>query len=317
MSKLTRKVVILAKLEATYATDPTPTGADDAILVNAGIDLRPTGERIERTIVRDTFSPAGNVIGAKVVALDIEVEAKGGGWDTDDPLPPEYDVLLQCCAMSVDVSITGQRTYLPVTDPADHESCTIYCYRDGILHIVTGCMGTFSLNLPVGGIPTLKFSMQGLWVDPTDTPIPGTVTTLDLVPPVVKGIGLTVGGYTPVGVNALSIDIGNQIIQRKDVNAAEGLTGLAITGRNPTGSLDPEVDTLSNFGVWAAWKAATKSAIACTVGSVAGNRFDLAVAKAQYDDVSYGDRDGTLIYALPFTATINSDGDDEVSLTFR
>lgn len=317
MSKLTRKVVMLAKLETQYGTDPVPTGADDALLINEAPSLTPTGERIERAIIRDTFSPAGNVIGAKVVNVEFEVEAKGGGWDTDDPLPPEFDVLLQCCAMSVDISVTGQRTYAPVTAVASHKSCTLYFYRDGILHKVTGCIGTFELNLPVGGIPVFKFSMQGLWVDPTDTANPGTVNTLDIVPPTVVGVGLAIGGYTPVGVNALSLTLGNQITQKKDVNAAEGLSGLAVTGRTPAGSLDPEADELANFNPWAAWKAATKAAVACTIGTTQGNRFDLAIPKAQWDEVSYGDRDGTLIYSLPFTCTINSDGDDEVAITFK
>ncbi len=317
MSKLIRRMAMLAKLETTYGTDPTPTGAADAMLVNEGIDFQPTGEVVQRSIIRSTFSPDGNVIGAKVVNLSFEMELKGGGWSASDPLAPEFCVPLQCCAMAVSTSVSGQRAYTPVTDPSSHKSCTFYFYRDGILHSVTGWRGSFALNLPVGQPGTIKFSGMGLWVDPTDTALPATITTVDLLPPPVKAVSLTIGSYTPVGVNGISLDMSNTITQRLDVNAAEGLAGIAITGRRPTGSLDPETDTLANFNPWTAWKAGTKSAIACTVGSDQGNRFDLSVPKAQYDEISYSNRDGTLIYNLPFTATINSAGDDEVSITFR
>lgn len=315
MSKLTRKVVMLAKIESTYGTDPTPTAADDALLVNEGIEIRGSAKRIERTIIRDTFSPAGHIVGAIEQEITFEVEAKGGGWETDDPLPPEYDVLLRACGMSADNGTTGQLTYTPLTQ--DHESCTIYFYRDGILHSLVGCRGTWELRLPVDDLPVFRFTMRGLWADPSDSANPSSPTVLSLVPPRIVDLGLSIGSYSPVGVNSLQLAMNNTLVTKKCINATEGITGIEINARRPGGSLDPEVDTLANLNPWSAWKAATSAAIACTVGSVAGNRLDVSVPKAIYDEVGYGDRDGTLIYNLPFTCTENSSGDDELSLTFH
>ncbi len=316
MSKLTRKIVLLAKQEVTYGVDPTPSGAADAILVNEGLGFAPTGDKVKRVIVRDTLSPAGSVVGAKEVSVDIECEARGGGWQTDDPLAPEWEPLILACGMQVDTGTTGELKYLPLSDPAQHKSVTLYFFRDGIQHKVIGCRGSWTLDLAVGEIPIYKFSMRGLWVDPGDVALP-SITVLDIVPPTCKSLGAQIAAYSPVGVNGISLGIGNTLVRKKDVNAAEGVSGIVITGREPTGSIDPEVDTLANFNPWDYWKNATKAAITCSVGSVAGNQFDVSVPKAQFDDVKYNDRDGMVVYDLPFIPTINSAGDDEIAITLK
>lgn len=99
VSQLTRKVVFLFALEQTYGVDVTPTGAANAILINAAPDIAPTGEKVERDVVRSTFSSLGEVIGAKSITMTIKVEARGGGLVGDVPQPPDYEPLLLACGM--------------------------------------------------------------------------------------------------------------------------------------------------------------------------------------------------------------------------
>lgn len=205
--------------------------------------------------------------------------------------------------------------YRPLSDPSSMQSASIYFNRDGILHKAIGCRGNFSMNVSVGGIPTFRFDLRGLFADPTDTAMV-TPTTLDLTPPVAHGIGLKIGTMTPVA-NALSLDMGNTLGQRRDVNAAEGVTELMITGRRPSGSIDPEVDSLANFNPWDSWKNATPALIHCTIGSAPGNRITPVVPKALYEEVRYSEREGLLTYDLPFVAKMDtSAGDDEFRLIF-
>ncbi len=314
-SKLTRKVVVLAKVESAYGVDAAPTGELNAILVNEGVGFNPSGDKVTRNVVRSTFSKPGSRVGAKEVGLDITAEAKGGGWETADPLPPEIEPLLIACGMKVDATVPGNRTFLVTSELSEQKSVTVYFYRDGILHIVTGCRGTWTLDMGVGNVPTFKFSLKGMWINPTDTPMPGTVTTSTIIPPICKAMNAMIDAYSPVGVNSLSIDLGAKVTRNNDINAAEGISGFTITDRVCAGSADPEVVALSTFNPWEAWEASTPANIQCTVGGTQGNRFDVSIPEAVYNDPKYGDRDGIAIYNLPFECS--GSNDDEISITFR
>lgn len=313
-TKLTRRRVVLAKTETTYGVDANPVAASDAFICNTSSSISPSGEEVERDYVRDTLSPIGSVVTTKTVSFSLQTELKGGGIDDTVIAAPEYEPLLLACGMKRTGDASTGWIYQPVSDPAEHDSCTIYYYQDGLLHKALGCRGTFTLNAAVAALGTIEFSMTGLWVDPVDEALVSP-TILDIVPPVVASMGLTVGGYTPV-CTALSFDLGVSTNQRKDVNATSGITGVEINSRKPTGSLDPEAVALGDFNPWESWSGATKAAISATIGSESGNRIEISIPKAQYGAPSYGDRDGILVYSLPFTATIDSTGDDEIVLTY-
>lgn len=374
--KLTRRTVILAKLEAVYGADAVPTGAD-AILCNSGVDVKPQGDVLERDVLRDTLSPSGSVIGAKSLDFEITVELKGGGLLIAVVQAPEYDPLIQSCGMAKQdvteltlsvipdglatgdelsddtssahgtvayihgmvVGLTGVTgdfasgnkvntnaatitaapahvlSYAPISDPEQVKSCTVMFHKDGILHKALGCRGSFELSAPSGKYGTLKFNIKGLWTDPVDQ-APAAPQFLDLVPPVCVGMGLTIGGYTPVGIASLSLNLGAEVVKRVDLNAAEGFGGLAIKSRKPAGNLDPEVQTLATFNPWTAWKNATKAAIHARIGQAAGNSIEILVPKAQYSEIGYGDRDNVATYGLSFTCTVDA-GDDEFRLIYK
>jgi hypothetical protein len=375
--KLTRRAVILAKLEGAYGVDAAPTGAD-AILCNSGVDVKPQGEVIERDVLRDTLSPSGHVIGAKTLDFDFSVELKGGGLVATAVQAPEYDALLQSCGMAQQevteltlseiptglatgdtitddtsgahgtvayirglvVGLTGVSggefaindevntnaatiaanpaevlCYAPISDPELVKSCTVLFYKDGILHKSLGVRGSFDLNAPSGKYGTLKFTMHGLWTDPVDQAAPAP-QILDLFPPVCVGAGLKIGIYSPVGISALSLNLAADVVKRPDLNAAEGVNGLVIKGRKPTGSLDPEVQTLAAFNPWTAWKNASTAAIHARFGQTSGNSVEVHVPKAQYSEVKYADRDNVAIYNLAFTCTVDH-GDDEFRLIYK
>ncbi len=375
--KLTRRTVILAKLETTYGVDAAPTGAN-AILCNSAVDVKPQGEVLKRDVLRDTLSPSGHVIGAKTIDFEFPVELKGGGLVTLVVQAPEYDPLLQSCGMAKKtvveltlstipsglvagstvtddtssatgtvvyimglvvglVNVTGGvfasghkintnaatisaapatvLTYAPVSDPALVASCTVCFHKDGVLHKALGCRGSFDLNAPSGKYGTLKFTMHGLWADPVDQAAPSPQVSA-LVPPVCVGMGLAIGAYTPVGISALSLNLAAEVAKRVDLNSSDGVTGMVIKGRNPTGSLDPEVDTLANFNPWTAWKSAATASISGRIGQNSGNSVVLLVPKAQYSEIKYGDRDGVALYTLGFACTIDA-GDDEFRLIYK
>jgi len=208
--------------------------------------------------------------------------------------------------------------YRPQSDPSSVQDAGVYFHADGIRHKALGCIGDISLGINVGQIPTITFNLSSLYTTPMDQTLP-TPTTLDLVPPVANNIGLKVGTYAPVATNALTLSLNNDVTRRNDLNATHGISGYVITGRNPNGSLDPEVDSLANFNPFTAWENATTAAISAAVGSAAGNRVGLFVPKGLYSQVQYNDRNGYRTYSLNFRCRIDDttgSGDDELYLIF-
>ncbi len=209
--------------------------------------------------------------------------------------------------------------YRPESDPDQVPDCGIYYHVDGIRHKALGAIGDMSLNLEVNSVPSISFTMSSLYNTPTDQSLP-TPSLLDLFPPVATNLGLKVGGYSPVGANALTLSMNADVTQLSDLNAKDGIKAYRITGRNPSGSLDPEVDSLANFDPFTAWENSNPGALTASVGSTAGNRAGLFVPKSLYTQVQYNDRNGYQTYSLPFLCRADDlsvdGGDDEFYLVY-
>lgn len=205
--------------------------------------------------------------------------------------------------------------YRPATKrPLDQDSAVVVFYKDTIRYTVVGARGTFNLNCAVNKYPVFEFTMTGLWTDPADADeIPVPVLT-EIVPPMFMGANLVIDDYRPV-VTELTYAMGNTIADRLDANAAEGMVGAIITGREATGTVNPEMDSLANFNPWDKWKRARTSRIATLFGSDPGNRIRIELPASQYDGLKHGDRSGIAVYTANYIANAHRDGDDEWRLT--
>ena len=141
---LTRRATILAKIESTYGTDPTPV-AGDAVLIN-NMTIKPNAKFLERNFLRASLSPQAPVVGEKYTEVTFTTELKGSGVATT---PPEVGVLFRACAMQETIGGSSV-SYAPESTPSGFESITIYAYLDGLLHKSTGARGTFELQLTAG-----------------------------------------------------------------------------------------------------------------------------------------------------------------------
>lgn len=307
---LTRKSVVLAKIEETYGTDPVPTVSANAILVN-DVDIKPTGEAVERNHLRSTLSPLEFVRGIKSVEVSFKTELKGTGTRGALPAFGWEGVLFRACGMSEVVTEETSIVYQPVSTGI--ESCTLYVYKDGICHKVSGCRGTFKLTGEVGKYMVVEWTFNGLYVSPVDL-APGAQTFSAVKPPLVLGGSFTIGAYAAV-LTKVEIDIGNTVSQRKSINEANGIASFEITARSPQGSIDPEVVAEETYAFWQKWEEAAAAALNLgPLGAVSGNIVTIAAPKVQHKDQTYSDRDGMLAYSIPFALAGNA-GDDELVIT--
>lgn len=309
---LTRKTVILAKIEAEYGTDPVPTAAANAILVK-DVSLRPIGPAVTRDFYRSVLSPLEFVRGIKGYELSFVTELKGTGTIGALPSFGWEGPLARACGMAESVDAGVKIEWDPVS--TGFESCTIYVYMDGIFHKLTGCRGSFVIRGTVGEYMEIAWTFQGLWNAPADAS-PSAQTFSSVTPPRLLSATLTLNSVS-LTATAVEIALNNAMGRRLDMNDANGLEEVLVTGREPGGSLDPETVLEATNPLWAIWTAATAYALNIgVIGSVSGNRVQITAPKLQIDEgLAYGDREGLLAYEMPFKLA-QSSGDDELKVTF-
>lgn len=317
MSILTQRQVILAKVESTYNTDPTPVASTDAVLCEEVSKSHESARMIERKVVRPSLGQLQQVFGDTLMQISMNVELKGSGSAYSASNRPELDPLLRACGFSSTVdTTTGSETvtYVPVSDNSSHESVTIYAYIDGKLQKLTGCRGTVSFKMEAGQKGMASFTMTGHVATPTDVSLVDP-TFNSTLPPAVLGAAFTVDSYSAI-ISQLTLDINNKITMPPSVNASDGFGELQIAERDIAGNFDPEQVLVATEAFDANWRSG-KSMVLNTgdIGSTQYNKYSFALPGVYYRNVGFADRDGIASHELDFGA-LESSGDDEATLLF-
>jgi hypothetical protein len=330
----TKKGLLLAKIESTYGTDPTPTvGTNVIAAVQGAVNWSPNFERLSRMIADGSTSKVTGYNVQPTVQLSFTVELRGnrttGATDTDvtsgaSAQAIEIDCLLKACdltptytAETTNGARDGYVIYKPVTPDNEGSSVTFYFYTAGKLHKVTGAKGTVRLTLEAGKIAKAEFTFSGLWNAPTDVSLPGSVTWLNTVPPLFRAATATMGAFSPV-FRTLTLDLGNNVVRRDSGNATLGVVGFVITSRNPRLTIDPEATTEASKAIFAELAASTSQTISATLGSASGNKV-LLTAVGEITDAPYGDANEIINHSVDFEicrAELDDTANDEFQLKF-
>ena len=210
-------------------------------------------------------------------------------------------------------SIAANVGYKPVS--ASFDSASIYFNNDGVLHVITGARGTFVLNAEVGEIPTIEFTMLGIYNAPTDTAAPATTYTNQATPLIFKAGNTTafsILGYSGC-LMSLEFDMANETVYRELVGCDKS---VIITNRAVEGTCMIEAPTIAQKDFFTIANDDTTGILTMLHGTTAGNRVTLLAPKVDIGNPSYEDSDGIQMLSLPFAAIPTSAGNDEVSLTF-
>ncbi len=307
---LKTRAVVLAKTEATYGVDPTPSAADNAILCEAP-EFELLGKKLERNNVKSHFGslPPVNVGEGLKISLTCELKGSGAAGTA-----PEIGPLLKACGLDETVVTDTSVTYTPSSDSFNHDSVAIYFYQHDILHKILGARGTCSIEAKAGEYAKISFEMTGLYAGPADDSIP-TPTFNTTLPPVFKNASLAIDSYAAI-IENLKADLGCEIARRPSANAATGILEYLIKERAVSGEIDPEAVALATKDFWSMWEDSDQVAFTATIGQTAGNICTVTAPAVVLDQPKYGDRENILTYALPLILCPTSSGDDEISLAF-
>ncbi len=310
MPLLSRKRLILAKTETTYGTDPTPTGAANAILVR-NLEITPLqADTVTRDLIRPYLGNSDQLLAQTRVEVTFEVELAGSGTAGT---APAYGPVLKACGLSETVVATTSVTYAPVS--ASFSSVTIYFHNDGIRHKVTGCRGTFELNAEVGQIPVISFTMTGIYNAPTDAALPTPTYANQSAPLIFKNgntSNFSIFSYSGC-LQSLSFQMANEVVYRELVGCTKE---SLIVNRAPAGDVVIEAPSIATKDFFSIATGSSTGSISFQHGGTAGNIVTFTTAQSDIANPSYSDQDGIQMLNLPYVAIPSSAGNDEVTLTF-
>lgn len=203
------------------------------------------------------------------------------------------------------------------SDRANHKKAILHAHYDGQRRIATGIAGSMQFDWKAGEICTVQFELSGLYETPSNQPIPSAQFDLEREPPIGESAGLRMGAYpTALGtIEGISLNTQADIQPIADINSPHGRKTYRIAGRNPTGTINPEVVSLSAFNPWQLWEQGDKAAITATLGTVAGERISIAIPAPRVTGLADEERAGSDAQQISFEAT--GTNDDELYLIFH
>jgi hypothetical protein len=310
MALIARKAYILAKSEATYGTNSSPANTDAVLVRN--LELTPlAGDVVSRDLIRPYLGNSEQLIARTYVELKFEVELAGSGTAGT---APRYGNLLQACGTSATTVASTSVTYAPVSSSFSSSSIVYNC--DGLNHLLTGCRGSFAISAEVGQVPSINFSMVGIYNAPTDVS-PVAATYSNQATPLVFRQGNTsafsIFSYSGL-LQSFEFDIANSNVYRQLVGSSTG--EVLITDRKPAGSCMIEAPTIATKDFFSIALGSTTGSVTFLHGTTAGNRVTFTSAQSDITSPTYSENDGVQMMNLPFVATPTTAGNDDFALSF-
>lgn len=302
--------IILAKIEATYGADPAPTGAANAILMT-DVSLTPMdGEDVSRNLMRPYHGAQEEIPAGLRVQLTGSTELVGSG--AAGTAPP-WGVLARACGLAQVVSAGVNVVYSPISD--GHEAITIYVWWGGTRQVLSGVRGTATLTINAQGIPTLRWTLTGLWNQPAE--VARATPSFDAweKPQIASNANtpdFTIGG-DPFVLRSFSLDLGCQVAPRLMIGREE----IWIEERSETVAATIEAVPLTTFDPFAIARQGSDAPqeVEITHGTIAGRIVSLNAPTCQLmRPTGYAQAQGVVEWPLRFKPLPNL-GNDQFTLT--
>lgn len=301
---LYKRRVLAFKIEVTPGTAESLADADAVFCFDPVMqgDI-PQKDRV----ATGSLSRLASVPGPRKGTITFDIELAGSGVDaiTD----PKWATLLQACGMK-----TAAGVYTFTSNTADYKTITLGLYEDGVFKLMSGAMGTWSLEAENGRPGMIRFSFEGIWNAPTDASMLA-LPSYAVVPPRFAAATFTLGAETPK-ISRISLESGNTIKLVEDITKASAYNRAVVTDRKVGGRIDPEAETIAAWDVWGQWIAGTEAALTLQIGSVAGNIINFTANKCQISNAQEAERELLVTTDIDYQLNATSAGDDELSVSF-
>ncbi|MDP4300343.1 hypothetical protein [Leptothrix discophora] len=315
MPRYVKNMVILAKLEATAGTDAAPTGAADAVLIADSVTITPLETKlVDRKLYLPYFGGSMQLLGSYNAKIAFSVELAGSG--AAGTAPAWGDLVMACAASEAVLATPARVEYSPASTGL--KTLTLCGHDDGVLHKLTGAMGTCKLSAKVGEVPRLQFEFTGVYNTATATANPTATLTAWKVPPVVNKasvVDITLGctyaagaltGGTRFNSTGIEIDLGNKLAFMQFLSEER----VDITDRDCSAKFELELTAAQEVAALADIIANTTTSLGITLGTAAGNKHILHAPLIQRTGITKADKDGVRLVAFDAKLLPSSGNDD-------
>lgn len=308
MTRYIDNLALLAKIETTYGTDATPTGAANAIQAT-NVKYKIEGTEVGRDLIKPYMGHQGVIITGKYVSLMFDVEIAGSGAAGT---PPASGPLLRASGFDETITASTDVQYNPVS--RNFEAATLYFNLDGVNHVGLGARGTMKASLKPKEIPRFSFEMKALLGTISDTALP-TVDYSDFIDPLpVNKANTTFSLHGYAGATeGITLDLGASIEDRLLINKES----IEYTARKATGQAIMEAASLATINWYTKAFNHQVGAMAAHHGTVAGNIVWFDGANAQLGLPDYGDSQKIVNNTLNMMLKPSDAGNDELIITFK
>lgn len=308
---LTRRQLLMAKLETTYGVDAAPTHTasfDSQRLINPftldlGEDLiEVQGGNLSRGRQRPLVA-----IKRSGVTFQTYVQGIANSYSATNK-PPIADLLRACGLQetlqgSSDLWPNGPSyEYAPTNDVSSDHSVTIVAHQDGYEHRFVGCRGNVNLIWAAAAPVIAEFNFRGqLTTEASTTRAAPTGLPTGSPPQWIDSGTIFINSYA-IPVENMNINTNNTVFESPASIAASasGINAVYITERAPGGSWDPEATEPNTVDFFAAWRSASGSVLRLQAGNIQNNRFTVVASSMVFKNVGWGDKQGMSIFSTDF-----------------
>ncbi|HFQ15140.1 MAG TPA: hypothetical protein ENK41_02190 [Rhodobacteraceae bacterium] len=269
-----RSKILLAEIESSYGSDPSPTGSANAVLAT-DVQLTPMeGNDVSRDLETPYLGAQATIPTELHSKLSFKVEMAPSGTAGT---APAWGPLLRACAVAETIVASTSVTYNPITD--SHESLTFHLWIGSTRYVLLGSRGNCMIRADAQGIPYLEFEFTGLFSQPSEVSRP-TPTLSGFQKPLVATSTntptFTLGGTSFV-MRSARLDLGNQVENRFLV----GSESVLITDKAEVFETTVEAVALTTFNPFSLAAAQSSVAVSLVHGTAAGAIATLAIPTAQ------------------------------------
>jgi hypothetical protein len=266
--------VLLFKIEGAYAVDPTPTGAANAILAT-NVELRPMeGQDLSRNLERPYLGAQPTLPTGLHVVLTFSTELAASGTAG---VAPKWGPIARAIGMAQVIVADTSVAYNPIS--SNMESAYVYLWIGSTLHKMKGSRGGGTIGIDAQGIPVIRWTVMGLFVDPTESAA-ATPNFTGFQEPLIASSEntptFTINGVALV-LRSYSFDFGNQVEPRLLI----GREQIRIRDRSERLNCTVEAVPLTTINPYALAKAKARVPVSIVHGTVAGNIVTIATPLAQ------------------------------------
>jgi hypothetical protein len=288
-----RNALLVALRETTYATDPTPTGANAIQVTDLDVQFM-AADVVERNLVGPYMGARPAVLARRRTLMSFRVEATGSGAAGT---APGYAAFLRAAGFSETVTASTRVDYDPVSTGFD--SVAAYGNVDGRRARMIGGRGGLGVNVTAGQIPYFAFSnFVGRDAGGPDAQALLTPTFSNVAAPLVvnrENTTFTLGGQALI-LQSLDLTPYDPVwVNRPNSERAEivdhPIRGTLVVESVPLGTWDPYLQSRSR----------AQLALSLVHGTVAGNIVELVASRVELGEITEGEIDGLETWNIPIT----------------